>query len=56
MFRSLRQGTPSYIKDAQEIAEVLYENHQPIGTVESGLYLMWFSVFVEISKSKVNLK
>jgi tetratricopeptide (TPR) repeat protein len=51
----LKSGTPSVLKGAQEIAEVLYENHQPIGTVESGLYLMWFSVFVEISKSGLNL-
>jgi hypothetical protein len=51
----VRSGTPSFIQDAQEIAEVLYEKHQPIGTIESGLYLMWFSVFVEISKSQINL-
>jgi tetratricopeptide (TPR) repeat protein len=48
----IKSGTPS---DAQEIAEVLYEKHQPIGTIESGLYLMWFSVFVEISKSSQRL-
>ena len=51
----VKSGTPSTIKDAQEIAEVLYEKHQPIGTIESGLYLMWFSVFVEISKTQTNL-
>lgn len=51
----VKSGTPSSIKAAQEIAEVLYEKHQPIGTIESGLYLMWFSVFVEISKSQINL-
>jgi tetratricopeptide (TPR) repeat protein len=51
----VRSGTSSSVKAAQEIAEVLYEKHQPIGTIESGLYLMWFSVFVEISKSQINL-
>ena len=55
MSRSLRQEHHQYLKDAQEIAEVLYKNHNPIGIVESGLFLMWFSVFVEISKSNVNL-
>ncbi|SDM72683.1 lipopolysaccharide assembly protein LapB [Bacillus sp. OK048] len=51
----LKTGTPSHLEEAQEIAEVLYKNYNPIGIVESGLFLMWFSVFVEISKSKVNL-
>lgn len=48
-------GKPAAIQDAQEIAEVLYQNHHPIGPVESGLFLMWFSVFVELSKSAVRL-
>jgi len=52
----IRSGKPSVAADAQEIAELFYENHQPIGTVEAGLYLMWFSVFVEISKANVHLK
>jgi tetratricopeptide (TPR) repeat protein len=51
----LKSGAPSALKDAQEIAEVLYQKHHPIGTVESGLYLMWFSVFVEMSKSSIRL-
>ncbi|WP_160722565.1 tetratricopeptide repeat protein [Bacillus sp. USDA818B3_A] len=41
--------------DAQEVAELMYEKHQPIGTVESGLYLLWFSVFAEASKTDLNL-
>lgn len=48
----IKSGKPS---EALEIAEVLYENHQPIGTVESSLYLMWFSVFVEMTKTNVRL-
>ncbi|WP_394234644.1 tetratricopeptide repeat protein [Niallia oryzisoli] len=41
---------------AHETAKALYERHHPIGTVEAGLYLMWFSVFVEMSEAKVALK
>ncbi|MFZ7943901.1 tetratricopeptide repeat protein [Neobacillus sp. 19] len=52
----IRSGKPSLTADAQEIAELFYENYQPIGTVESGLYLMWFSVFAELSKTNVRLK
>lgn len=37
-----------------EIAALLYKNHQPIGTVEAGLFLMWFSIFAEsINKNHV---
>ncbi len=52
----LRSGKPSMTADAQEIAELFYENYQPIGTMEAGLYLMWFSLFVEVSKAGVRLK
>ncbi|EKN71426.1 hypothetical protein BABA_02050 [Neobacillus bataviensis LMG 21833] len=52
----IRSGKPSVTADAQEIAEIFYENHHPIGAIESGLYLMWFSVFVEVSKADVRLK
>ncbi|MGG1676421.1 tetratricopeptide repeat protein [Neobacillus sp. NRS-1170] len=52
----IRSGRPSVAADAQEIAEIFYENHQPIGTIEAGLYLMWFSVFIEVSKANVHLK
>jgi tetratricopeptide (TPR) repeat protein len=51
----IKSGTSAAMKDAQEIAEVLYQNHHPIGPVESGLFLMWFAVFVEMSKSAVRL-
>ncbi|MGX6445326.1 tetratricopeptide repeat protein [Neobacillus sp. K501] len=47
-----KSDTPS---EAFEIAEVLYETHQPIGTIESSLYLMWFSVFVEMAKTSISL-
>jgi len=52
----IRSGKQSVAADAQEIAELFYENHQPIGTIEAGLYLMWFSVFVEVNKTGVRLK
>jgi len=41
---------------AHETAKALYEHHHPIGSVEAGLYLMWFSVFVEMSEANVALK
>lgn len=46
----------SMVADGQEIAELLYQHHHPIGTIEAGLYLMWFSVFVDISSSEVSLE
>ena len=52
----IRSGKPSMTADAQEVAELFYETFQPIGTIESGLYLMWFSVFVEVSKDSLQLK
>ncbi|MCH6269156.1 MULTISPECIES: tetratricopeptide repeat protein [Neobacillus] len=52
----IRSGRPSRTADAQEVAELFYENHQPIGTIEAGLYLMWFSVFVEMFKANMQLK
>ncbi len=41
---------------AHETAEILYNHHQPIGSLESGLYLMWFSVFVKIVQEELSLK
>jgi tetratricopeptide (TPR) repeat protein len=52
----IRLGKHSKSNDAQEVAELFYENHQPIGPIESGLYLLWFSVFVEVSKDDLHLK
>lgn len=52
----IRSGKPSRTADAQEVAEIFYENYQPIGAVEAGLYLMWFSVFVEAAKNNILLK
>jgi Flp pilus assembly protein TadD len=40
---------------AHETAKVLYKRYQPIGTVEAGLFLLWFTVFVEMSKQNVSL-
>ena len=41
---------------AHETAQLLYQRHQPIGTVEAGLFLLWFSVFTEMQNAKVSLK
>jgi response regulator of citrate/malate metabolism len=35
---------------------MFYERQQPIGTVEAGLYLMWFSVIVSMFKENTPLK
>lgn len=45
----VRTGKLSLAADGHEIAEQLYQNHHPIDSVEAGLYLMWFTVFNEIS-------
>lgn len=52
----LKNQQPSYINDAHQVAECLYDFHQPIGAIESGLYLLWFSVVIELSANKVNVK
>jgi tetratricopeptide (TPR) repeat protein len=41
---------------AHESAKILYNHHQPVGSVESGLYLMWFSVYVKMTKENLSLK
>lgn len=53
----LKEGKPPYanIIEAHRIAERLYEFHQPFGIAESGLYILWFSIFIELSPSKENL-
>lgn len=53
---AVKLESPSHMFEAHEIAESLYEKHQPIGTAESGLYLMWFSVFIQMVQSKMDLK
>jgi hypothetical protein len=45
----IKTGKPAEAAAAHEVAEVLYQLHQPIGAVESGLYLLWFSVFSEMA-------
>lgn len=32
---------------AGEVAEILYQVYQPVQMLESGLYLLWFSVYIE---------
>jgi tetratricopeptide (TPR) repeat protein len=64
-FSSLERDYLSWLKTdgdrhllfpAHEIAEILYQKHRPIGPAESGLYLMWFSIFVKITNEGLSLK
>ncbi|WP_306009896.1 lipopolysaccharide assembly protein LapB [Bacillus sp. MMSF_3328] len=45
----IEKGAPekNSVNIAHETAELLYKHHKPIGTVEAGLYLAWFTVFNE---------
>lgn len=43
----------SAIDFADRTADLLYQNFSPIKITEAGIYLMWFSVFVEAYKAKV---
>jgi tetratricopeptide (TPR) repeat protein len=54
--KSGKKAKYSFIAEAHEVAELLYERFQPIGTVEAGLYLMWFTVYVEWAKTGGELK
>ncbi len=56
MIRSGIQPENNLIIEAHEVALMFYERHQPIGTVEAGLYLMWFSVIVSMFKENASLK
>ena len=44
------------IKNAHETAEYLYQFHHPIGTAEAGVYLLWFSLLVELEKEQIPVK
>lgn len=52
----LKEGSNPALFSAHETADFLYQNHQPVGAIESGVYLMWFSVFVETVKAGRQLK
>jgi tetratricopeptide (TPR) repeat protein len=52
----LNHGKHSSAADAHEIANHLYRHYKPIGQVEAGLYLLWFSIFNELAQQKVTLK
>ncbi|MBP2240308.1 tetratricopeptide (TPR) repeat protein [Cytobacillus eiseniae] len=51
--RSNQEMKPLPLHDT---AALLYENHHPIGTVEAGLFLMWFSVFIELMNTNQAMK
>lgn len=46
----------SAIDGAHEAAEYLYDFHHPVDSVESGVFLMWFSLLVEMEKDHVSVK
>ena len=50
----IKSGIPNGAKDGHEVAELLYQHHHPIDPIEAGLYLLWFSVFAEMSDSLKN--
>jgi tetratricopeptide (TPR) repeat protein len=50
------QEAPAQVQAAHETAELFYENYHPIGTVEAGLYLMWFTIFAELTNNCQNIK
>jgi tetratricopeptide (TPR) repeat protein len=52
----LNKGKHTWAKDAHEIANHLYRYYKPIGTEEVSLYLLWFSLFNELMKDRVELK
>lgn len=54
--RTGKDANQAKMSFAHNIADRLYENYQPIGTVEAGLFLMWFSIFVEITNNNLSIK
>ena len=56
MIKTGKRKRYSPAADADEVAKILYEFHQPIGTMEAGLYLMWFSVFAEALKTGAEIQ
>lgn len=45
----------SILLTAHSTAKLIYSKHHPIGTVEAGLYLMWFTVFIQLHKAGVKM-
>ena len=56
MVQSGKEEDSGQINIAHETAQLLYQRHHPIGTVEAGLYLLWFSVFTEMLEAQVTMK
>ena len=54
--RTGNDAEQSKINFAHQTAERLYQNYQPVGTVEAGLFLMWFTIFIEIANSNLSIK
>jgi tetratricopeptide (TPR) repeat protein len=56
LFEKSTAGEISSIAAAHETAKELFYFHHPIRSAEAGLYLMWFSVLVEMEKDNVFVK
>lgn len=50
-----KERMPSTLEFADRTAEMLYHHFQPVQLKEAGLYLMWFSVFIEAQKTNQKL-
>ncbi|TCJ06451.1 tetratricopeptide repeat protein [Cytobacillus praedii] len=63
-FSHLEREYLSFLRTKEEMADqalhetaiLLYQNYHPIGTVEAGLFLMWFAVFVKMESSSLPVK
>lgn len=52
----LTKKDPSITWEGHEVAKTLYQYYQPVGTIEAGLYLMWFTIFAEAINQGLDLK
>lgn len=55
-FFYLKSGKQSAAVDAEKVANYLYRHYKPIGEEEATLYLLWFSIYNELTKESVPLK
>lgn len=51
----IRKGTDQSAP-VHDIADLLYKTYQPIGTIEAGLFLLWFAVYVEVVNQNQSIK
>lgn len=53
--KGLQMKEPTLVH-AHNTALLMYKKHHPIGTSKAGLYLMWFSVFIELHRDGISMK